>query len=147
MPPVRGPGASQEVYEHPWGAKPNAFAKLFLPGTVRDLLGDDCVAYGDHLVDQASMQTFALGRQFPLAGGFAPPGGQIPFTVFPRQALLAALFDPPTLIIVGRIVVPALSVHLALEPSYRLGIKGQLGAKHLQARGTLAGNNGNRRGA
>src|SRR5262245_42920441 len=64
--------------------------------------------------------------------------------VLPPQSLLAAFLDAPTLVAVARIVGTALPVHPPLEPADRLGIGYQLGAKHLQAWGALAGDDGNR---
>src|SRR5262249_21253053 len=37
VPPLRGPGASQQLDEHPWGAQSDAFAILLLPRFIADL--------------------------------------------------------------------------------------------------------------
>src|SRR5215469_14587214 len=95
VPPVRGPGASQELHEHPWGAESHALAKLLLPGAIGDLFGDDRLAHRHDLVDEAAMQTFTVRGESALAGRFAPPGGQIPQARLPLQALLPMLLDAP----------------------------------------------------
>jgi hypothetical protein len=65
-------------------------------------------------MDETAMQTLAMGCEFPLAGGFAPSGGQIALAVLPVQALLPALLDAPAFIVVVRVVGAPLAVHLAL---------------------------------
>src|SRR5689334_10824223 len=72
-------GASQQVHKHPWSTKTHTLAKRFLPGPIGDLLGDDGLAYGHHLMDQAPMETLAMGGEFPLTGGLASPDGQVAF--------------------------------------------------------------------
>ena len=69
VPPVRGPGASQEFNEHPWGAKAHTPAKLLRPRTVGNLFGENGGAHGHDLMGEAAMQAFAMGRQPPFAGG------------------------------------------------------------------------------
>jgi hypothetical protein len=49
-------GASQHVYEHPWGAKPHTCAILLLPRFITDLFKYDGVAHGDYLMDKPPMQ-------------------------------------------------------------------------------------------
>jgi hypothetical protein len=44
-------------------------------GTIGNLFGEDGVPYGYNLMDQAPMQTLAMGGQFAFAGRFAPPDG------------------------------------------------------------------------
>jgi hypothetical protein len=78
-------------------------------------------------MDQAPMQTLAVSSERRLAGGFAPPGGQIPLALLPPEALLATLLDAPTRIVVLRVVGAALPRHLPLEPADGLGIGSQLG--------------------
>src|ERR1051326_8855937 len=96
-------------------------------------------------MDQASMQTLAMGGKPTLTGRFAPPGRQIPLAVFPGEASPVTLFDTPLFVIVVRVIGPALALHLALEPADGLGIGSQFGAQHLQAWNALAGNDGDRR--
>ena len=86
-------GASQHLYEHPWGAESHTAAKLLRPRTIGNLFSNDRVPNGHNLMDQAAMETFAMGGKSAFAGGLAAPGGQIPLAVFPPQALLPALFD------------------------------------------------------
>src|SRR5215472_1846808 len=102
--------ASQHLYEHPWGTKAHTATKLLRPRAIRNLYGEDGLAHRNELMDQADMQAFPMGREFALAGSFAPSGGQIPLAVLPRQALLATLLDAPTRIVVVRVVGPALAV-------------------------------------
>src|SRR5215831_10523122 len=71
-----------------------------------------------------------MGGEPPLAGRLAPPGRQIPLAVFPGEAPPARLLDAPTLVVVVRVVGPALAVHAALESADGLGVGGQLGAQH-----------------
>ena len=54
-------GASEHLYEHPWGAKAHAFAVLLLPCLVGNLLGDHGVAHSHQLMDLAPMQALAMG--------------------------------------------------------------------------------------
>src|SRR5579862_700733 len=140
-------GAFQPCYEHPWSAKSHALAKLFLPRPVGNLFGDDRVSNGYDLVDQAAMQALAVRGESALTGSLAPPGGQIPLAVFPLQALLPTLLDASLFIVVVRVVGPALSLHLALEPPDRLGIGCQFGTEQIQAWGALTGHDGNGRGS
>jgi hypothetical protein len=137
----------EELHEHPWGTESHAATKLLLPGAIRDVFGDDGLPNRHDLVDQAAMQTLAVRGESALAGGFAPPGGQIPLALFPPQALLPAFFDAPLRIEVVGVVGPALALHLALEPPDRLGIGGQLGAEHLQAWSARTGDDGKCRGS
>ena len=62
VPPVRGPGASEVCYQHPWGAKTHAPSVLFLPALLGNLFGEDRVAHTHDLVDQPAMQALAMGR-------------------------------------------------------------------------------------
>jgi hypothetical protein len=91
---------------------------------------------------QAPMETLAMGRQFPLFLCFAPPGGTIALAVLPFQAVLAVPFDPPTLVVVGRIVGPQLPIHLSLQPPDRGGIGREFRAQQVQAGRTLPGHDG-----
>ena len=93
------------------------------------------------------MQTLAMGRQLPLAGGFATAGGLIAFAVFPVQALLPTLLDTTVFIIVFRVVGAPLAVHLTLETAHGPGSGRQFSAKDLQTWGALAGNERNGGGA
>ena len=93
VPPVRGPGAFQQGYEHPWSAESHAAAKLLLPGPLGEFFGDARVANCHDLVDQAPMQPLALGGEVPFTGGLASSRGQISFAVLPRQTLLSRFFD------------------------------------------------------
>jgi hypothetical protein len=147
VPPVRGPGAFQPCYEHPWGAESHALAKLLLPGAIGALFGDDGVPNSHDPVDQASMQALAVRGQSALAGRFAPPGVQIPLALFPRQALLPALPDASAFIVIVGVVGAPLPVHPALETTDGLGIGGQLGAQHLQTWGAFSRHDSERGGS
>src|SRR5262249_32304259 len=102
-------GAFQKVYEHPWGTKSHALAKLLLPGTIGWLFGDDGGAHGHDLMDEAAMQTFAMGRQLAFPGGAKPPDGKVPLAVLPPEAVLPMLLHSPALIVVVRVVGATLS--------------------------------------
>src|SRR5215469_3388242 len=130
MPPVRGPGASEDRYEHPWGSQSHAAAKLARPAAVRDLFGDDRLAHGHDLVGQLAMQALALGGQFPFLRGQPTARRLIALAVVP---CLAALFAAALLVIVLRVVGPQLSVQLALQAPFRVYLGGQCGAKGAQA--------------
>ena len=147
VPPVRGPGALQQCYEHPWSPKAHALAKLFLPGVIRNFLDDDGVPLGHDLMRESPMQAFAMGREFALAGGLAPPGGEVTLAVFPLQSLLAMSLNPSLVIIVARVVGAELPVHLPLEPADGLGIGGEFSTEDLQRWSALAWNQRNGRGA
>ena len=114
VPPVSASVRLEQLDEHPWGTESHTLPKLFLPGAVRHFFSDDRVPNGHDLVDEAPMQTLPMGSQFPLAGGLAFPGDEIPFAVLPPETLLATLPDPSALIVVVRVVGAALALHLAL---------------------------------
>ena len=67
-------GASQHLYEHPWGTESHTATKLFLPGTIGQFFSDNGVAHGHDLMDEAAMQTFAVGGEFALAGRLCVAG-------------------------------------------------------------------------
>jgi len=92
VPPVRGPGASQHLDEHPWSTQPHAPSVAFLPAFVGNLLGDQGVAHCHQLMDLAPMQALAMGCQLALFGRFASPGGLVAFAAFPDELFLATLF-------------------------------------------------------
>ncbi len=60
---MRGPGALQKCYKHPWGSQSNASPILLLPPLVGKLFENDGVAYGHDLMDLFAMQTLAVGSQ------------------------------------------------------------------------------------
>jgi hypothetical protein len=68
---VRGPGASQQLDEHPWSPQPHTLSVLFLPACVGKLLGDNRLAHRHQLMDFAPMQALAMGSQLALFGRFA----------------------------------------------------------------------------
>jgi hypothetical protein len=119
---VRGPGAFQPCYEHPWSAESHTAAPLFLPGTIGEFFGDDRVPNSHDLMDKAAMQTLAMRGKFPLARGLAPPSSEIALAVFPFQALLPVSLDASLFIIVVGVVGTPLPVHLALETTNGAGI-------------------------
>ena len=95
---MRGPGASQVCYKHPWGAKTHALAILLLPRAVRDLFEDDRVAHRHDLMDLA---------------------------LLPHQLLLAAaLLDPTLGVIVVRVGHAPLPIHVALQAAHLLLVEG-----------------------
>src|SRR5215469_9379965 len=130
MPPVRGPGASEDRYEHPWGSQSHAAAKLARPAAVRDLFGDDRLAHCDDVVSQLAMQALALRRQLPFLVGQPTARRLVPLAVVPG---LAALCAASLLVIVLRVVGPQLSVQLALQAPFHCYSGGDGGAKQAQA--------------
>jgi hypothetical protein len=109
--------AHEYLYEHPWCSQSHTAAKLALPGAVGDLFGDDRVAHGHDLVGQLAMQALALRRQLPFLVGHPTARRLVPLTVIPG---LAAFFAATLLVIVLRIVGPALAVELALQAPFRV---------------------------
>ena len=133
-------GAFQQSYEHPWGAKSHTRAKLFLPGTIRNLFGDDRLAYGHDLMDEAAMQTLAVRGESRARGWLCAAGWpDTACCVSTSSAASRAFLMRPSFIVVVRVVGATLPVHLALQPSDRLGIGSQFGAEHLQAWGAPRG--------
>ena len=106
----------------PGARSPTLAASLFLPGTVGNLFREDGLTHGYDLMDELSMQTFAVGGAFTLVGGSAPPSGQIALAVLPLQWLLAAFLDATFFVVVVGVVGAALSVHLALKTADGSGI-------------------------
>ena len=142
VPPVRGPGASQHLDEHPWSTQPHAPSIAFLPAFVGNLLGDYGVAHGHQLMYLAPMQAPAMGSQLALFGRFASPAGLVAFAGFPDEFVLAALFDAPLFIIVVGIGCVPLPIHLALQPPDGLLIRHQFLTELLQPRLTLTWHTG-----
>jgi hypothetical protein len=76
-------GAFQECYKHPWGSQSNASPILLLPCPVGKLFEDDRVAHGHNLMHLLAVQTFAVGSQLALFGGFAAPDFLVGAAAFP----------------------------------------------------------------
>src|SRR5215471_14765583 len=91
----------------PGARSPTLAASLLRPRTIGNLFGEDRVAHRDDLMDQAPMQTLAMGGQLALAGRLAPPGRQGALAVLPGEAPPARLLDAPTLVVVVRVVGPS----------------------------------------
>src|SRR5258708_33274966 len=108
-------GASQHLNEHPWGTKTHTLAVQFLPTLVRNLFGDDRVAHRDDLVDEASMQTLAMGGEFALFGRFAASRFLVALAVPPVEPLLALLLNATSLIVVLGVGCSPLPLHLPLQ--------------------------------
>src|SRR5207249_3501035 len=96
--------ASQSLYEHPWGAKANGFAKLLLPRLIRDFFKMNGVAELHNLMDESAMQALSMGRKSAILLGEAASCYQIPATVLPVELLFFVRLDTPVLIIIGWIV-------------------------------------------
>ena len=145
MPPVRGPGASQLYYKHPWSSFAHTSSELLLPCSIGVLFEDDGVTHRGKLMGELAMQTLAMGGACAAGGGVLAPGALIPPAVLPAQRLLlAALLHAPPLIVVVRVRCPALSVQLPLEPADRfamLRFRGEIRAKFVQASLALLGQN------
>jgi hypothetical protein len=136
--------ALEHLYEHPWCAKAHTLPKLLRPRPIGEFFSDDGVPDSHDLMDEATMQTLAMGREFPLARGLTSPDGEIPLAVFPVEALLPALLDASFFIVVLRIVRTPLPVHLTLKTADRLGIRSEFSTEQPQAWSALARDNGNR---
>jgi hypothetical protein len=108
---VRAKVASEYLYEHPWCSQSHAAAKLALPGAVRNLFGHDRAAHGYDLVSQLSVQALALRRQTAFLVGQPTARLLVSLAVLPG---LAAPFAAALLVIVLRVVGPALAIQLAL---------------------------------
>lgn len=93
VPPVLATVRFNRAMNIPGARRPTLAASLFLPGTIGEFFGDDGGAYRHDFMDEAAMQTLAMGGEFPLTGGLTSPDGEIPLAVFPFQALLPALLD------------------------------------------------------
>jgi hypothetical protein len=126
-------GASEHLYQHPWGSQTHAFTILLLPCSVRNLFEDDRIAHGHDLVDLAPVQALAMSSKPAFDGGFPTPDLLVAPAVFPHQALLIVLLDPTLLIVVVWIGRPALPLHLALQPTKVFLIWSQLLTRQLQA--------------
>jgi hypothetical protein len=87
---VRGPGASEHRYKHPWGPQSYASPIAFLPRPVRNLFEEDGVPHCHDLMHLTSMQALAMGSELAFSGGFALPGFLVARAAFPDQLLLAA---------------------------------------------------------
>jgi hypothetical protein len=97
-----------------------------LPGAVGDLFGDDRVAGGHDLVSQLAMQALALRCQLSFLVGQPTARRLVPLAIIPG---LAALFAAALLVIVLRVVGPALTVQLALQAPSHCYPGGEGGAK------------------
>jgi len=137
---VRGPGASEVLYKHPWGTKTHALAVQFLPTLVGNLFGDDRVAHRDDLVDLAPMQTLAVGGAFALLGRFAAARFLVAAACPPVELLLALLLDATLLIIVLGVGCAKLSLHLPLQAAQFPFVTCQFLAEERKAGVPCAGN-------
>src|SRR5258708_3459610 len=98
-------------------------------------------------MDLVAMQTLAVSRQLAFSIGFPAPGFLIRVAAFPPELFLATLLDATFVIVVVGIGCPALPIHLALQPTDVLLIRGQLLTEQLQARLGFSGNQGDGRGS
>ena len=80
------------------------------------------------------MQVVLPPRPGWLAVEFAPPGLHLPLAFGDLPALFASL-DPAPLVVVGRVVGPALPIELAIYPAQRFGVGSHLGTERLEERG------------
>ena|SRR5215831_4746540 len=83
-------------------------------------------------MDEATMQVFAMGREFALASGLATSDAELPFAVFPGETTFPGFLDAPFFIVIVRVVRAELPVQLALETADRLVIRRHLGTAYLQ---------------
>src|SRR5260370_4684528 len=98
-----------------------------------------CFATRRELMALLPMQALAMSRQLAFFGGAPLSHLLVGLAALPVQLLLASLLDAPLLVVVARIGGAPLSIHLALEPTDVLLIRGQLFAEDLQARFGLLG--------
>ena len=126
-------GAFQETDKHPWSSQSHTLAVLFLPAFVRNLFEDDRVAHRHDGVDPLAMQALALSRQFAFGVGFPAPDFLVGAAALPVQFLLAVLLDATLCIVVVGMSRPTLPIHLALESTDFLLMRGQLLTEQLQA--------------
>ena len=124
----------------PGARSPTLRPNWLLPGAVRDLLGDDGVAHGHDLVGQLAMQALALRRQGAFLVGQPTARRLVPLAVMPGLATPCAA---ALLVIVLRVVGPALTVQLALQTSFRSYPGGECGAKQAQPCFSGTGHDGN----
>jgi hypothetical protein len=120
VPPVRGPGASQQLDEHPWGAQSDAFAILLLPRFIADLFKNDGVPHCDHLMDKPPMQALAMSRQLALLRCLPASRLLVGLAAFPHHppsGLAAVLLDAAHRVVVVRISRSPLPVHFSLKPT------------------------------
>ena len=134
VPPVRGPGASEMVDEHPWGTTSHAAAIAFLPALIGNLLSDDGIANPHDLVSESAMQALPVGGQLALAGRFAESSGLGAPALLPPGSAFAALLGPTPLVVVRRIGGAPLPLHLALQPPDGSCIRAQLGTQRHEIR-------------
>jgi hypothetical protein len=122
VPPVRGPGASQQLDEHPWGAQSDAFAILLLPRFRADLFKNDGVPHCDNLMDKPPMQALAMRRQLALLRCLPAPRLLIGLAAFPHHlpfpsCLAAGLLDAAPRVVVVWISRSPLPVHSTVKPT------------------------------
>jgi hypothetical protein len=132
------------VYQAPRGPQPHTSAKAALPALVADLLDAQIIAQADDLVGQLAMQAAPVRRQLALAPRQTPAGLLIALTFPPHTVLLASasLFDAALCIVVLRVVGPALSLQLALQPPACARIGRQFLGQEQQARWADLGDDG-----
>ncbi len=78
---------------------------------------------------QLPMAALAGGGQLPVHR--APPRLDLALARGDMPALCAFL-DPPPLVVVRRVIGPLLSIEVALQPSQRFGVGGDLGTEGLE---------------
>ena len=107
-------GASQLVYQHPWGTQTHALAKSLLPTSRRNLFDTNVVADTDDLMHEPSMQALAVCSKLAFLVGQSASRGAIPLTVLPDEPPLALFLDAPFFVIALPVIGTALPVQLAL---------------------------------
>ena len=107
-------GASQAVYKHPRGSKPDTLAIALLPTFVGDLFQVNGVAHPHDLVGQTAVQALAMSGQLAFPGGLASPRALVAAARLPVQAPLAALAGATSRVVVLGIGRASLPIQLAL---------------------------------
>src|SRR6266700_4153039 len=98
----------------------HALSILLLPGSIRQVLGDDGRATRHHLMHEPSMQALAVRGQFPILGSQSAARRLVPLAVLPGKQPLA---HSSLLVVVQRVVGPPLPVELALQAALGLLIR------------------------
>jgi hypothetical protein len=109
--------ASQIRYKHPWGAKSDASAILFLPCFERGFFQIERGAHRNDVMGELAVQTLAMGCEFAFRVGVLSPSRLVPLALLPATARFAVFLDTSLLVIVLRVIGVSLPLQLALEAS------------------------------
>ena len=124
--------AGQPLDQHARRTELDRLPVGLLPRPIRELFQLEGAAHPQHPMGQLPVTALARGRE--LAVEFAPPGLHLPLAFGDLPALRASL-DPAPLVVVGRVVGPALPVELPVQPPQRFRVGSHLRTERLQERG------------